>query len=238
MAIISVQLLVRGTDLVEQRVAGLRWTDIVLEPDIHDDRAGNLVGEVDAIEVGNGLLHQVVAVRMQAQVVIDLFIGIGMRQRDGIHETTEIWGTSRRGAHLGPHRGGGNGQATALTAARHANAAWLDLWTREQKVNAAPGVYIKPAVGIRMPIHNVIRQEIWIAGVELTITAELAPWCDGQRDIAFTRPLLGNRRVRLIARQEQHRRGPFRPTGRTAIPGSNAHVLEAGVEHLEDFHVL
>src|SRR5262249_41647 len=101
-----------------------------------------------------------------------------------------------------------------------------------------PGVYIKPAVGISMPIDNVMRQEIRIAGVELAMTAELTAWCDRQGDIALTRPLLGNRWVRLITRQEQNRRGPLCPTSRAAIPGSNAHVVEAGVEHLEDFHVL
>src|SRR5262245_53334531 len=140
MAIIGIQLLVRSTNRVEQRVAGLRWTDIVLEPNIHDDRAGDLVGEVNAIEVGDGFLHHPVAVRMLAQIVVDLFIGIGMRQRDGIHEATEVWGTSRRGTHLRPHRGGGDGQTTTLTASRHANEGGLDLRAREQKINAAPGV--------------------------------------------------------------------------------------------------
>ncbi len=86
-----------------------------------------------------------------------------------------------------------------------------------------------------MSIHDVIRQQIRIAGVELAIAAELAPRCDRQRAISFTRPLLGNRRVCLIARQQEHRRGPLCPTGRAAIPGGDAHVFEAGVEHLEHF---
>src|SRR5262249_28944447 len=169
MAIISVQLLIRGADLVKQRIAGLRWTDIVLEPDIYNDRTRDLVREVDAIEVGDSVRHLLTAVGIRAQIVIDLFIGIGVGQLDGIHKATEVRGPGRGGACLWPHGSGGDSQATTLTTARHANAGRLDLWTRQQKVNAAPGIYIKPAVGIGMPIDNVMRQEIRIAGVELAM---------------------------------------------------------------------
>src|SRR5262249_12323724 len=140
-------------------------------------------------------------VGIPAQIVIDLFIGIGVGQLDSIQKATEVRGPGRGSAYLWPHRGSGDGQATTLTTARHADAGRFDLWTRQQKANAAPGVRIKPAVGIGMPIDNVMRQKIRIAGVELAMTTELAAWCDGQGDIALTRPLLGNRRVRLIAWQ-------------------------------------
>src|SRR5262245_25848917 len=45
-AIVGIELLVPGADPVEQRVARLGRTDIVLKPDVHDDRTGDLVGEV------------------------------------------------------------------------------------------------------------------------------------------------------------------------------------------------
>ena len=80
-AIVRVELLVCGADLVEQGVAGFGRTDIVLQPDIDDDRAGDLVGEVDAIKVGQGVLYRWPTIRMLTQIVVDLLIGIGMGER-------------------------------------------------------------------------------------------------------------------------------------------------------------
>jgi hypothetical protein len=65
-SVVGVQPLGRGPDPVEQRVAGLWRTDIVLEPDIHDDRTGDLVGKIDAIKVRDSLLDGVATLRMQA----------------------------------------------------------------------------------------------------------------------------------------------------------------------------
>ena len=58
-----------------------------------------------------------------------------------------------------------------------------------------------------MPIHNVIRQQIRIAGIELTVTAQFATWCDRQGAISLRRPLFGNRGVRLITWQYGIRSG-------------------------------
>jgi hypothetical protein len=80
-AIIGIEPLIRGTNPVEQSVTGLRWTDVVLEPDVHDDRAGNPVGEVDAVVIGERLLDGQAAFGRVAQVVVDLFIRIRMRKR-------------------------------------------------------------------------------------------------------------------------------------------------------------
>src|SRR5262245_40526719 len=41
-AIVGIELLVLGADPLEERVARLGRTDIVLKPDVHDDRAGDL----------------------------------------------------------------------------------------------------------------------------------------------------------------------------------------------------
>ena len=227
-------MLVLGTDPVEQRIARLRGADVILEADVHDDRAGDPVGEVDPIEVGDGLLHLTAALGMEAQIVVDLFVGIGVGQLDGIHEAAEVRRPGRRRAHLWPHGGGRDGQATALTAPGHPEAGRLDLRARQQEVDPAPRVRVKPTVGVRVPIHDVVREEIGIPGVELAIAAELAPRRDGQRDVALSRPLLGNRRVHLIARQDHDGWCAFHPPGRAAIPGGDAHVLDAAVEHLED----
>ena len=89
-----------------------------------------------------------------------------------------------------------------------------------------------------MPIHDVVRQQIRIAGIELAHAAQLAPRRHRQRDIPLARPLLGNRRVHLVARQEQDRRRPLRPAGRAAIPGGDAHVVEAVVKDLEHLDVI
>src|SRR5262245_32235548 len=97
MAIIGIQAFVGGPDRVEQRIAGLRRADVVLESDINDDRAGDVVGEVEAIEVGECFLDRRPTARMPAQIVVDLFIWVGMRQLDSIQEAAEEGGARYRG---------------------------------------------------------------------------------------------------------------------------------------------
>ena len=91
-AIVGIELLVPGADPGEQRMAGLRGADVVLPPDVHDDRAGDAVGEVVPVEVGDGGLHVGAAIGVSAQVVVDLLVRVGVRQRDGVHEAAEVRG--------------------------------------------------------------------------------------------------------------------------------------------------
>src|SRR5205814_9407159 len=88
--IIGIQDLVLGADPVEQRMAGLRWAYIVLQSDVHDDRAGDPVGEVDPVEVGDGFLDFRSALGVAPQVVVDLLVGIRVLQLDGIDEAAEV----------------------------------------------------------------------------------------------------------------------------------------------------
>ena len=66
-AVVGVDPLVGGADPIEQGVAGLRRTHVVLKPDIHDDRTADAVGEVDAVEILDGLLDRGPPVGMPAQ---------------------------------------------------------------------------------------------------------------------------------------------------------------------------
>src|SRR5215813_13909171 len=127
MAIVGVQLLVRGADPVEQRIAGFWRTDIVLEPDIHDDRTRDLVGKVDAIKVGDCLLDGATTIGMRAQKIVDFLIGIGVRQRNGIHKATEVRRSRGGGAYLWAHRRRSDSEATALATPGHAQARRVNL---------------------------------------------------------------------------------------------------------------
>ena len=197
-----------------------------------------MVGEVETIEVGKRLLDLRATVRMLAQIIVDLFIWVGMRQFDGIQVTTEVGRTSSRGTDFRPHGGGADGQAAALAGAGHPDAGRIDLRARQEKIDAAPGIDVEAAIGIGMPIDDVMGQEIGIAGIELSHAAQLATRRHRQRDIALAGPFFGNGRIHLIARQEQDRWAALCPAAGSAIPGGDPHLIEAIVKYLEHLDVI
>jgi len=67
--------------------------------------------------------------QMRAQKIVDLLVGIGMGQRNGIHKATEVRRSRRGGAYFWAYGRGGDGEATTLTAAGDAKARWIDLRT-------------------------------------------------------------------------------------------------------------
>ena len=102
--VVGIQLLVPGADLLEQRVACFRGTDVVLEADVDDDRARDPAGEVDAVEVRDRGLDVSSPFGIEAQVIVDLFVRLRVRQLDGVHVPTEIGGARRGRANLPAHR--------------------------------------------------------------------------------------------------------------------------------------
>ena len=52
---IRIELLLRRTNGVENRIARLRRADIIVQPDVDEDRALDLIGKVDAVIVRPGL---------------------------------------------------------------------------------------------------------------------------------------------------------------------------------------
>src|SRR5262245_44537274 len=89
-----------------------------------------------------------------------------------------------------------------------------------------------------MPIHDVMGQQIWIAGVELTHAAQLPTWRHRQHDVPLACPLFGNRRVHLVARQEQDRWAALCPPPGSTIPGGDPHLIEAVIKYLEHLDII
>ena len=75
---------------VVDRVAGLRRADIVVQADVDQHRAADPRREVDAVEVVERLAHLGLALRVEPQVVVDLLVRPGVRQRGRVHEAAEV----------------------------------------------------------------------------------------------------------------------------------------------------
>src|SRR5262249_4042595 len=88
--VVGVETLVLRADAFEQRVPRFRWTHVVLEADVYDYRALDAVREADPVEVGERLLHVGAALRVEAQIVVDLLVRVGMRELDRVDETAEV----------------------------------------------------------------------------------------------------------------------------------------------------
>ena len=156
--VIGIQDLVLGADPVEQRMAGLRWAYIVLQSDVHDDRAGDPVGEVDPVEVGDGFLDFRSALGVAPHVVVDLLVGIRVRQLDGIEEAAEVRGARGRRAHLRAHGGRRDRQPATLAASGDADTLRIHLGPPQQEIDAAPGVDVEATVRVGVPVDDVVRQ--------------------------------------------------------------------------------
>ena len=74
---------------------------VVLQVHADDDRAGDPVGRIDAVEVGERALHLLTAVRVYSEIVGDLLVGIGVGRLDGVRVAAPVGSADRRRFDLG-----------------------------------------------------------------------------------------------------------------------------------------
>src|SRR5205085_2392737 len=113
----------RALQRLEDCSASLGWANVVALAEVHEHRAEDSRREVDPVEVVERLGNGSASFWKEPQVVVDLLVGIRVRQARRLQEPAQVWCSSRAAGHdVAAQRGRGDGERAALARAVDADA--------------------------------------------------------------------------------------------------------------------
>ena len=126
MTIIFIELFVFTRNLIKQCIPCFRRTNIVLQSNVYDNRALDLVCKRNTIEIRKGIFHCFTTTWVMSQVIVYFLVWIGMSQFNSIHVSTLIRGTGRRGLNFLSHCRRCDCEAPTLATTCHSNSLRVD----------------------------------------------------------------------------------------------------------------
>ena len=153
-------------------VLGLGRADHILQRNTHGHGRTNATREVGPVEVAEGREDLVLHVGMRPQVAVDLVVGVGPSQSDGVGVTAQEGASRHPSGNVRSKSGRNQSQASTLALTVGEDPLPVHLRAALQEVHTAHAVADYPAVAIGGGALDPADEETGIAGVELLVAPQ------------------------------------------------------------------